>query len=537
MNIDYSVLRGEEAIVFALRSLYRKNGYTLFKMSNFEEYDLYVRNKDFLYSDRIITFTDTNGRLLALKPDVTLSIVNNSRDEAGVVQKLCYNESVYRASDFANGFKEQMQVGIECIGDLCAQDILSVPLLAAESLKTISENAILEISHLDILSGIMSSLDIRPESREGILRCISEKNPHVLLSICTSEGIDEQISSALSGLLSLYGTCSETVPELKNTADALSGAVSEEGLARVRSAISSLEDVASSFEQAGLEDMLRIDLSVTSSLKYYNGLIFSGFIPDIPNAVLSGGQYDSLMKRIGRKSKAIGFAVYMDELERLDEAAGCPPEKQFINIALPKGRLGERVYEMFSKAGFECPSILENSRKLIFENKDVCVRYFWAKPSDVATYVERGTADIGVAGKDILLEYGPDVYELADLKTGNCRMCVAGPRGFKDDTEKTLKVATKFTGIARSYYSSLGRDINIIHLNGSIEIAPILGLSDVIVDIVETGTTLKENDLEVLETIVPISARLIANKSSYKFKSAQIRKIQASLQAMADEDK
>lgn len=196
-----------------------------------------------------------------------------------------------------------------------------------------------------------------------------------------------------------------------------------------------------------------------------------------------------------------------------------------LNIALPKGRLGEKVYAMFEKAGFECPSIKETNRKLIFENEKNGVRYFWVKPSDVAIYVERGAADIGVAGKDILLEYTPEVYELMDLDIGKCKMAVAAKEDFRDNPQKTLRVATKFTNIAKNYYSSIGRDIDIIHLNGSIEIAPILGLSDVIVDIVETGTTLKENNLKVFESIVPISARVIANKSSFKFKNEIIEKI------------
>ena len=199
--------------------------------------------------------------------------------------------------------------------------------------------------------------------------------------------------------------------------------------------------------------------------------------------------------------------------------------KEMLNIALPKGRLGEKVYAMFKAAGFPCPSIEEQNRKLIFENEEVGVRYFWVKPSDVAIYVERGAADIGVAGKDILLEYRPKVYELMDLDIGKCRMAVAAQKTFRDDPTRTLRVATKFSRIARDYYASQGRDIDIIHLNGSIEIAPILGLSDVIVDIVETGTTLKENDLEVIETIVPISARLIANTSSFKFKNEAIQRL------------
>ena len=196
-----------------------------------------------------------------------------------------------------------------------------------------------------------------------------------------------------------------------------------------------------------------------------------------------------------------------------------------LNIALPKGRLGDQVYDIFEKAGYDCPSIHEKSRKLVFENREAGVRYFWVKPVDVAIYVERGAADIGVAGKDILLEYAPEVYELMDLNVGLCRMAVAAKRDFRDNAARTLRVATKFTRIAREYYAGLGRDIDIIHLNGSIEIAPILGLSDVIVDIVETGKTLLENDLEPIETIVPISARLIANKASFKFHGAQIEAI------------
>ncbi len=207
-----------------------------------------------------------------------------------------------------------------------------------------------------------------------------------------------------------------------------------------------------------------------------------------------------------------------------------------LNIALPKGRLGEKVYAMFARAGFECPAVLESSRKLIFENETAGVRYFWVKPSDVAIYVERGAADVGVAGKDILLEYRPAVYELLDLNVGKCRMAVAGPAGFRDQDDRTLRVATKFSRIARDYYSGKGRDIDIIHLNGSIEIAPILGLSDVIVDIVETGTTLRENHLEVLETIVPISARLIANKSGFQFKTEPIRRLTEQLRKEVDEE-
>lgn len=200
-----------------------------------------------------------------------------------------------------------------------------------------------------------------------------------------------------------------------------------------------------------------------------------------------------------------------------------------LNIALPKGRLGEIAYDRMERAGYACPAVREENRKLTFENPELGVRYFWVKPSDVPIYVERGAADVGIAGKDILLEYAPDVYELLDLGIGNCRMCVAGFRDFRDDASKTLRVATKFPHIAKRYYSARSREISIIKLNGSIEIAPLLGLSDVIVDIVETGKTLLENHLAPLETIVDISAWLISSRVSYQFKHQEIAAMQAAL--------
>ncbi len=194
----------------------------------------------------------------------------------------------------------------------------------------------------------------------------------------------------------------------------------------------------------------------------------------------------------------------------------------FINIALPKGRLGEKVYNLFEKLGYGCPALLENTRKLVFEDEQNGVRYFWVKPSDVAIYVETGVADVGVVGKDILLEQNPDVYELLDLGFGKCRMAVAGKKGDILPLDKTIKVATKFPSIAKAHFASKSREIDIIKLNGSIELAPILGMADVIVDIVETGTTLKENDLDVYEDIVNISARFISNKTSFRFKNEKI---------------
>ncbi len=193
-----------------------------------------------------------------------------------------------------------------------------------------------------------------------------------------------------------------------------------------------------------------------------------------------------------------------------------------LNIALPKGRLGDQVYQLLESIGYDCKSIYEENRKLVFENAKSGVRYLLVKPSDVAIYVEHHAADIGIVGKDILLEYQPEVYELLDLKLGNCRMAVAAKKGYVEEKDRTLRVATKFVNIAKEYYAQINRDIDIIKLNGSIELAPLLGLSDVIVDIVESGNTIKENNLEIIDEFKKISARFIANKSSYLFKNEMI---------------
>jgi ATP phosphoribosyltransferase len=208
-----------------------------------------------------------------------------------------------------------------------------------------------------------------------------------------------------------------------------------------------------------------------------------------------------------------------------------------INIALPKGRLGEKVYNLLCKIGYQCQEYDENSRKLVFKDELNNVSYFWVKPADVAIYVELGAADVGVVGKDIIDETSPDIYELADLGLGKCSMCVAAKTDWFDDATKPLRVATKFINTAKKYYYEKGRDIQVIKLNGSIELAPILDISDVIVDIVETGTTLKENNLKVFETISKISARLIVNKASYKFKNDDILALNQKLKGVIENDK
>jgi len=420
MEFSKDILSYDEFIIYKLRTLYRNYGYTPYKMSRFEEYELYAANKAFLPSGDILAFTGISGRLMALRPDVTLSIVKNAINN-DKLQKLYYNENIYRSDGIE--YNEQMQIGLECIGELDEENINDVLKLAQQSLDIIAD-------------GKKTKLDICRTDNEA------EKNV----------------------------------------------------------------------------------------LTYYGDLTFQGYIEGVPSKVLSGGRYDKLLHKFGKSGGAIGFAIYLNTLENLFQKTSDNEDtvqaEKILGVALPKGRLGEKAYEIFAQAGFDSPEINEESRKLVFENPEKGIRFFWVKPSDVAIYVERGVADIGVVGRDILLEEPRDIYSLVDLGIGKCRLCVAAKKGSAPDSnEKTLRVATKFPNVARNHFAKKGREIDVIKLNGSIELAPLLGLSDVIVDIVESGKTLLENDMEPVEEIADISALLISNKASYKFNHERIDRI------------
>ena len=306
MSIDLSVLKNDEKAIFGLRSIYRRYGYSQYKMSKFEEYDLYVRNKDFLVSDNIITFTDTTGKLLALKPDVTLSIIKNGKDVPGVIEKVYYNENVYRVSKGSHQFKEIMQVGLECIGDIDDYCIYEVLTLAAESLASISEKCVIDISHLGILSDILASLGVSHEAEKKIVKCIGEKSVHEIATICKNEGAKEESVKLLLDVVGTYGSISACLPKLS-------------ALLGDNANMKELENIANALSKTAFADKFRLDFSVIGDMNYYNGIVFKGFVDGIPNGILSGGRYDRLMQKMGRKSGAIGFAVYLDMLERLSD--------------------------------------------------------------------------------------------------------------------------------------------------------------------------------------------------------------------------
>ena len=310
MNAEQNILQWDERAALSLRALYHGYGYTQYKMNKFEEYDLYVQNKDFLVSDNVITFTDTSGKLLALKPDVTLSIVKNSRGEEEP-QRLYYQENVYRVSGKTHAFREIMQVGLECIGNVDAYCLFEVLTLAAKSLLTISDRAVLDVSHLGIVSAVLDHLNVDANTRRLLLRCIGEKNLHEMTAIATGAGADAAKVALLGKLVTLHGKPCEVLPALRKD---LGGVVPTAMMEEFASLLTALE-------RSPVGEAVRLDFSVVSDMGYYNGIVFKGFVAGAAEGLLSGGAYDGLMRKMGQAESAIGFAVYLDALERLGEDA------------------------------------------------------------------------------------------------------------------------------------------------------------------------------------------------------------------------
>ena len=308
--IDDKILKNEEKAVFALRSLYKQYGYLPFKMSKFEEYDLYLKNKDFLVSDRIITFNDVSGKLLALKPDVTLSIIKNTRDVPGTKQKVFYNENVYRVSSGAAHFGEIMQSGLECIGDIDITDVFEVCYLAAASLNAVSKNFVLDVSHMGVLSAILDEVSDDPDTRRKAIALIGKKNKHELSALCESEGLSHS-AELLCSVVDMYGAPDRMLSELCKL---LPASVTDS------SAFCELTELVRLLSGTPLYDRIKLDFSVVNDMRYYNGIVFRGFLEGISEGVLSGGEYDRLMERVGKKSRALGFALYLDLLESIDKS-------------------------------------------------------------------------------------------------------------------------------------------------------------------------------------------------------------------------
>jgi ATP phosphoribosyltransferase regulatory subunit len=513
MEDQFAVLQPEEKVALQLRGVYDQHGYQLFRLSSFEEYDLYSQNKAFLNDADIISFTGSDGRLMALKPDVTLAIVNNTPD--GETRKVYYNEDVYRHNHKSSEYKRINQIGLEWLGNIDRTAEVEVIALAAESLSKAGQSS-LDLSHMGLLQAI-TDLFSNEENKKKALKALQDKSPHSMQEVAQAANLTDAKIESLVQLTILSGEFSETLPQVRQLLQSIPGALAP---------LADLATIVEELNKKGLPEnvRLRLDFSIVNDTDYYSGVIFQGFLAGLPNALLFGGRYDYLLQKQGKEQGAIGFGMYLNNLEAA-EIKNSSEFDDYIDVALPKGRMGDKVYQLFVDAGLATPAIFDDSRKLIFQDDEKKLRFFLVKPSDVDQYVERGAADIGVVGKDVLLESEPDVIELMDLGMGKCKMAVAGRANFKTSSTRPLRVATKYPNITRSYYNKRSQAVELISLHGSIELAPLLNLSDVIVDIVETGTTLKENGLVVLHDVAQSSARLVVNPASWRFKEDTIRKI------------
>ena len=519
MEFSIANLQPKERASFALRALYEAAGCRKYHMGRFEEYGLYQENRSFLSSEQVITFTDLDGRLLALKPDVTLSIAKTAQPAPSETLCYYYHENVYRPSAESHTFKEISQMGLEMLGAVGEAQVQQAVCLAARSLDALGADWVLEVSHMGYLFGLFDALGVPDAARARLLEKLREKNAHELRAAAGAAGLADA-ADTLCSVLSLCGSYADTLAKAaalcRNDA--------------MRAAVAELEALAVPLEKAG--GVIRLDMTLAGEMEYYNGLVFQGYLKALPRPLLKGGRYDLLMQKFTPGAGAIGFAVYLDELDRL--SAPLPPvqknstDRVMLNVALPKGRLGDKVYHLLAGIGYGCPEDYNATRKLVVENPEAGIRYFLVKPSDVAIYVEHGAADVGIVGKDILTEASADVYELLDTGMGKCRMCVCGPESAKPllASNQLIRVATKYPNIAKDYfYNKKHQTVEIIKLNGSIELAPIVGLSEVIVDIVETGSTLRENGLKVLEEVCPLSARMVVNQVSMKMENERISKL------------
>ena len=306
MVFSDKVLRNDEKVTYRLRELYGKFGYSQFKVGRFEEYDLYARNKSFLVSENILTFTDTNGKLMALKPDVTLSIIKNISDDNNIVHKFYYNENVYRPSAESHGFKEIMQTGLECVGNIDLYSESEVLFLAAKSLESISSDCILDISHMGLIEGFMDSADILDSDKIKLLGYIKSKNMSAIKSYCESGALSEMACEVLCHLVQMYLPLEEALSFIGSCI------VNE----RMKNAYEELCDISDIMKSYGLSARINFDFSVVNDRNYYDGIIFKGFVNGVPDSVISGGRYDRLLSKMGKKCGAVGFAVYLDRLER-----------------------------------------------------------------------------------------------------------------------------------------------------------------------------------------------------------------------------
>lgn len=509
-------------------------GYQGIETPTFEFFDVFSREVGTVSSRELYKFFDKEGNTLVLRPDMTPSIARAVskyfHDETPI--RLCYMGNTFINYDKYQGrLKETTQMGAELMGDgSVASDVELLSVLIEALQEAGLREFQVSVGQVEFFKALLREAGIGNAAEESLRRLISDKNRFGAEELLASYDISEKLRATFLEMATLTGG-----------EEALQKARSLTDNAEALEALERLQEIYEGLKKKGYEKYVTFDLSMLSKYNYYTGIIFHAYSYGYGEPIAKGGRYDNLLSHFGRELPAVGFAIVVDQLQRAlrndaeKKVNATDDGKRYLTFALTKGRLAKKTLELLEKVGITCEEIKDpDSRKLIFVNEELGLKFFLAKGPDVPTYVEYGAADIGVVGKDTLVEEGRKMYEVLDLGFGKCRMCVCGPESAREKLahQEQIRVATKYPDIAKDYfYNQKHQTVEIIKLNGSIELAPIVGLSDVIVDIVETGSTLRENGLGVLEEVMPLSARMVVNQVSMKMESERITKLIQDLRA------
>lgn len=507
----------------------RHYGYKDIQTPTFEYFDVFSSNIGTTPSRELYKFFDKEGNTLVLRSDFTPSIARAFAkfysEEKGPV-KLCYSGSTFvNASDLQGRLKESTQIGAELYNDDSAKADAEMISLMISCMKEAGLNDfIISIGNVEFFKGLCDEYGVNEDIENSLREMIKNKNYFGIKGIIDKLSLPEDIKELILRIPDITGS----VDEIKRICDVIKNNRSKKALIR-------LIDIYSILSNEGVEKYISFDLGMLSKYHYYTGIIFRAYTSGSGDAVMKGGRYDNLLSDFGSDSPAIGFCIVLDDvLEALRRKDTIKQNEKkdtdgYITFALAKGRLAKKTLELLEEIGITCEEMKDkDTRKLIFVNEELKLKFFLSKGPDVPTYVEYGAADIGVVGKDTILEENRKNFEVLDLDFGKCRMCVCGPKSAEEllKHHELIRVATKYPHIAKDYFHNVKHQtVDIIKLNGSIELAPIVGLSDVIVDIVETGSTLRENGLDVLEEVCSLSARMIVNPVSMRMESDRITNI------------
>lgn len=513
-------------------------GYIPIQTPTFEYFDIFSREIGTTPSKDLYKFFDREGNTLVLRPDFTPAIARTAAKyftNVGGTIRLTYNGNVFiNNSSYQGRLKENTQLGAELIGDNSIDSDSEMIEMLIKSLQASGlTNFQISIGHSDVFRGLMDAAGFDEEAEGNIRDLINNKNSFGLEEYISSQNLSEDLTELFGLLSSMYASPKEWEQYRKKA----------NGYPVIAKALDYLCQLDEKLMECKVNSYVSYELGLISNYTYYTGIIFSGYAFGTGEPIAKGGRYDKLLSYFGKEAAAIGFAISVDDLmEALNSQAVDTKTSdgvRYLTIALGKGRLADKAMAYFEKIGLPCEEMKDkNTRKLIFVNEEKKVRFFLAKGPDVPTYVEYGAADIGIVGEDTILEEARNIFEVLDLGFGKCRMCVCGPQSAKPllENQELIRVATKYPKIAKDYfYNKKHQTVEIIKLNGSIELAPIVGLSEVICDIVETGSTLRENGLVVLEEVCDLSARMVVNQVSMKMENERITEIIRALKKVTEE--